>query len=395
MKKHEVIIIGGGPGGATLAALLAKQKVDVAIFERANFPRFHIGESLLPSSMPIFKESGFYETLSSGKYIQKFGARFVDCNSQDEVYFGFEEGFNADIPSAFEVERSEFDKDILENAKKQGATLYQPERVKDVQFFEDHCVVTTSKGEQYEAKFVIDSTGRDAMLGKQNKLRKVHPDLNNVAVFAHYTGVKRNEGKHEGDIMIGMLPEKAWTWVIPFKGEVTSVGVVCNSSIFNGGTNLEEYLNDMLGKSSRIKDKMANAERITEITVISNYSHVSESYAGKRWMLIGDAAVFLDPMFSSGVHVSVTSAKMASKVILKCLNEKLTFEDENLGKKYKEDLDRGVDRFHSLINLFYQGDFVRDMKKTLTLENTRKGFTSAVAGDMWNEDNFILQRKVL
>ncbi len=395
MKKHDVIIIGGGPGGSTLAALLAKQNVNVAVFEREDFPRFHIGESLLPSSMPIFKESGFYETLNSGKYIRKYGARFADCTSHDEVYFGFEDGFNAEIPSAFEVERKEFDKDILDNARKQGATVYQPVRVKDVEFLDTHCVVTTNKGDQYEAKFVIDSTGRDAMLGKNNKVRKIHPDLNNVAVFAHYFGVKRNEGKHEGDILIGMLPEKAWSWVIPFKGDITSVGVVCSTKIFNAGTDLEEYLNTMLAKSPRVKEKMAGAERTTEITVISNYSHVSETYTGKRWMLIGDAAVFLDPMFSSGVHMACTSAKLALPIILQCLKENATFDDSGLGQKYKEDIDRGVNRFHSLINLFYKGDFVKDMKKTLTLDNVRKGFTSAVAGDMWNEDNYILQRKVL
>src|SRR5580692_11378368 len=121
MKKHDVIIVGGGPGGSTLAAFLAKKGYDVGLFERESYPRFHIGESLLPATMPIFKETGFYEKLNSGKYIQIYGARFIDYMTDEEVYFGFEGGFNAEIPSAFEVERAEFDRDILDHAGKCGA----------------------------------------------------------------------------------------------------------------------------------------------------------------------------------------------------------------------------------------------------------------------------------
>ena len=133
-KKYDVIIIGGGPGGSTAGTLLAKKSMSVALFERENYPRFHIGESLLPASMPILKETGFYETLNSGKYIQKYGARFTDYRSDDEVYFGFSDGLNPDIPMAFEVLRSEFDRDILEHAHKSGVTVYQPERVESPVF---------------------------------------------------------------------------------------------------------------------------------------------------------------------------------------------------------------------------------------------------------------------
>ncbi len=392
--SHEVIIIGGGPGGSTLGSLLAKKGVDVAIIEREVYPRFHIGESLLPATMPLYKEIGFYETLKSGKYIDKYGARFVDFKSQDEVYFGFRDGFNPDIPNAFEVERSQFDRDILNHASLCGAKVYQPARVKSAQCTKTQATLQTTLGEM-TCEYVIDATGRDALFGKQNKLRTAHPDLNNVAVFAHYTGVKRNPGLDEGDITIGLLPNRAWTWLIPFKGERTSVGVVCTSSIFKVGSDLEEYLHTMLSMSERVKDMMKDAERCTEISVISNYSHVSETYCGDRWMMAGDAAVFLDPIFSSGVHVSCTSAKLASEVILKCLKDRLSILDEDRGARYKKELDKGVSRFHNLISLFYGDNFVQQMKKTLTLENSRKAFTSAVAGDMWNDNNFLFQKNVL
>jgi flavin-dependent dehydrogenase len=394
IHKYDVIIIGGGPGGSTAGALLAQKSLKVALFERETYPRFHIGESLLPASMPILKQSGFYPTLSNGKYIEKYGARFVDCHTDDEVYFGFQDGISQDLPMAFEVERSDFDRDILDHARKSGVDVFQPERVKEIELFDSHVRVKTNR-DQYEAKFLIDATGRDAMLGKQQKIRTVNRDLNNVAVFAHFHGVKRLEGKDEGDILIGLLPDRAWNWIIPFKGEKTSVGVVCSSSQFNGGADLLDYLTTSLSQSPRVRDYMKNAEKSSEITVISNYSHTCETLSGDRWILIGDAAVFLDPIFSSGVHVSLSSAKFASETIIEALDKGITLNQENLGNNYRDRLFLGVKRFHNLISMFYQGGFVGQMKKTNTLKHTRQGFTSAVAGDMWNENNFLFQKGIL
>jgi flavin-dependent dehydrogenase len=395
MKKHDVIVIGGGPGGSTAAALLAKKGYDVGVFERENYPRFHIGESLLPASMPIFKESGFYETLSGGKYIRKYAARFVDYLTDEEVRFGFEGGFNADIPMAFEVERAVFDKDILEHAGKCGATVYQPARVKTVAFYESHVSVRTWAGEDYEAKYVIDATGRDSLIGKQTQQRVPHQGLNNVAVFSHFVGVKRHEGKAEGDIVIGLLPDRAWSWIIPFKGDKTSIGVVCNSSVFKANSDLGDYLHQRFRGSPRLAEYVDGAERTTEVTVISNYSHHCTEYYGDRRLLVGDAAAFLDPIFSSGVHVSVTSAKFASEVIDQCLKSGAMIRENGLGAKYQEDLNRGIHRFHSLISLFYNSNFVASMKKTLLRPHVLAAFTSAVAGDMWNEENVIFKTNVL
>jgi flavin-dependent dehydrogenase len=395
MKKHDVIIIGGGPGGSTLAAFLAKKGHDVGVFEREAYPRFHIGESLLPASMPIFKETGFYDTLNSGQYIKKFGAQFVDYKSDKEVYFGFDGGINADIPMAFEVERGHFDKDILDHAAKCGATVYQPAYVKEVLFFESHVVVRTFKDEEYEAKYVIDATGRSALLARQTQARVPHEDLNNVAVFSHFVGVKRKPGKNEGDIIIGLLPDHSWSWIIPFKGDKTSVGVVCRASMFKGGTDLSEYLRDRLNESNILKNYMKDAERTQEVTVISNYSHHCTEYYGDRWMLIGDAAAFLDPIFSSGVHVSVTSAKLASGVLDECLKTNASIKESGLGAKYQRDLNIGIQRFHNLISMFYNINFIEIMKKTIARPNAYAAFTSAIAGDMWNEENIVFKMNSL
>jgi flavin-dependent dehydrogenase len=395
-KKHDVIVIGGGPGGSTMAAYLAKMGYDVGIFEREEYPRFHIGESLLPASMPILKETGFYPTLDSGKYIRKYGARFVDYRSEgEEIYFGFEGGLNQEIPMAFEVERCQFDKDLLEHARRCGATVYQPSRIKEAAFYDSHVSLKSATGEEYDAKYVIDATGRDALLGKLTQKRIPHKDLNNVAVFSHFTGVKRNPGKSEGDIIIALLPERAWAWVIPFQGEKTSVGVVCSSDVFKGGTDLAAYLEERTLQSPCLRAYTQGAERTQEVTVISNYSHHCTEYYGDRWMLIGDAAAFLDPIFSSGVHVSLTSARLSSKVIDHCLKSGASIRESGLGARYQEDLNRGIGRFHNLISLFYNNHFVESMKKTLERPHMRAAFTSAVAGDMWNEENILFKMNSL
>lgn len=394
MKNHEVLIIGGGPGGSTAATILAKRGIDVAIIERADYPRFCIGESLLPASMPIFKETGFWEILSSGKYIQKFGARFIDYKTDDEVYFGFAEGWNTEIPMAFEVERAKFDQDILDYACQSGAKLYQPENVLEVMPDAEGVSVRTNKDE-YRAQYLIDVTGREAFLGKKMKMRDMNKDLNNVAVFAHYQGVARRPGRDEGDITIGLLPDRAWTWVIPFKGEITSVGVVCSSSLFDGERDLGAYLERRLKSSPSIAKMMEGAERVCEFGTIGNYSHTCHAFYGDRWLLAGDAAMFLDPIFSSGVHMSVSSSKKAAEAIIEMLPKRLSAKDSGIGRLYEDHVRLGAGRFRNLIGLFYEGDFVAQMKKTLVRDNVRKGFTSAVAGDVWDESNFLFERHIL
>jgi flavin-dependent dehydrogenase len=394
MKRHDVIIIGGGPGGSVAGSYLAKNRVDCVLFEREEYPRFHIGESLLPASMPIYKEIGFYDTLASGEYIEKYGARFIDYRNDDEVYFGFNDGWNPNIPMAFEVERSNFDRDILAHAKKLGVDVRQPERVKDVEFFDDHVKVMTNKG-TYEAQFLLDATGRDSYLAKRMKMRHAHKDLNNFAVFAHYVGVERYQGRDEGDITIGLLPDRSWSWIIPFKGEKTSIGVVASTKNLPNGLDLGEYMEQALFASPRVEKIMKNSERVSEFMTIANYSHGSETYVGDRWICAGDAAAFLDPIFSSGVHVASTSGRLAALSIIEAMKNGQTLRQNGINERYEKTVRKGVDRFHNLISLFYQGTFVEHMKKTLQRENMRAGFTSAVAGDMWDDTNFLFEKGVL
>jgi flavin-dependent dehydrogenase len=390
---YDVVIVGAGPGGSMAATVLAQAGKKVAVIEREEYPRFHIGESLLPASMPLLKETGFYKVLDSGKYIRKYGARFIDYRNDDEVYFGFADGLNTEIPMAFEVPRAEYDKDILAYAQSCGADVYQPEEVVEFDVSSSGVRLQTNKN-RFEAEYLMDVTGRDSMIGKRLKMRQVNADLNNVAVFAHYRGVKRREGIHEGDITVGLLPNRAWTWIIPFKGDITSVGVVASAK-FAGAPDLQTYLKENLLKSERVRGMMENAEQVGNFHSIGNYSHTCDKFFGERWICSGDAAVFLDPIFSSGVHMSMSSSKFAAETILRAWDGKRPLTDPDLGAPYEAKVRKGAGRFKNLIMLFYEGHFVEQMKKTLQRENMRKGFTSAVAGDVWNEDNFLFQKNVL
>lgn len=393
MKAHDVIVLGGGPGGSTLASYLAARGVDVALIEKEPFPRFHIGESLLPFSMDIFRETGVLDRLEDGRYIRKYGAQFVHHEGEDEIYFDFAGGLDADHPTAFEVPRADFDRDLLENAVSRGAKVYQPERVTAVEAGPDRVTVRTDR-ETYLARYLADATGRDAWLGKQNKMRFPNLDLNNFGVFTHFAGVERLENHPPGDITIAMLGGGRWGWIIPFAGDRASVGVVSSSVAFRESGDREAYLREAIATCAPLARRLRDARRVTDLGAISNYSHYCETLVGDRWVLVGDAASFLDPIFSSGVHLAVSMAREASSMIGAAL-EKDAPLGAGLGPRYESFVRIGTRRFHSFIRMFYDTPFVHSMRKTCGLKNLRMAFTSVVAGDVWNEHNPLFRKGLL
>jgi len=386
-KLYDVAIIGGGPGGSTLGTLLAKKKLDVVLFEKEAFPRFCIGESLLPYSMDVFRESGIFETLNSGKYLKKYGARFVDCESNEEVHFNFENGVESSQNFAFEVPREEFDQDLLEWAIQQGVKVFQPEKVVNLEFLKNHVEVSTTE-RKLQARFLVDASGGGCFLGNRLKIKKPIRDLNNVAVFAHYDGVKRMSGKKEGDITIGILADGGWVWIIPFLGTRTSVGVVLPAKNVKQSECMDSLIMKTISESRILREKMENAKQVGPTRTAANFSHSCSSLVGDRWLLLGDAAVFLDPVFSSGVHMVVWSAKFASEALAKVIdsNSLLTGSE---GRKYEALVQKGIGRFHSLVSLFYSASFVRQMKKTIQRPNVGSAFTTALSRQRVRESSSV------
>ncbi len=391
----DVSVIGGGPGGSTLATLLARQNFKVALIEKDEFPTFKIGESLLPHSMDILKKSGVFEIIDSGKYIRKYGASFIDYRESDPIYFEFANGLDENHGFAFEVPREDFDKDLMEHAKSQGVEVFQPCTVRQVEMQEEQVTLQTTSG-PIQSRFLVDASGRSAFLGKKFQSRQKNDHfINNVAVFNHYRNVKRNVQEKEGDIIIGILPDQSWSWHIPFQGDVTSVGVVCSPDTYKSLSREKDIIGHLLNCHPKFVEMMADSEPLREPQLVSNYSYASDKKIGPRWVMIGDAATFLDPVFSSGVHISLRSAELAAEVLSQALPTNQSLTETVLGQSYEATLKVGVDRFQSLLLLFYKTAFYKDMSKTLKMDVIYKSFTSAISGDMWNNNNCLFRLGIL
>ncbi len=394
-QQFDVIVIGAGPGGSTLASLLAQQGRTVALVEKEEFPIFKIGESLLPHSMDILKKSGVFSKIDSGKYIRKFGASFIDYREKYPIYFEFANGLDKEHTFAFEVPRDEFDKDLLDHAKECGVEIFQPCKVTGADFTEESVIVETSQG-TLTGQYLVDASGRSAFLGSQFRTRQMNNHfINNVAIFNHYKNVSREVQENEGDIIIGILPDESWSWHIPFKGDVTSVGVVCSAETYKKHGDSKNLVVELLKCHPKFVEIMAQAEPLKDQQVVSNYSYSSDKKIDDRWIMVGDAATFLDPVFSSGVHVSLRSAELAADIVNQALENKQSLQETDLGKQYESTLQVGVDRFQSLLLLFYKTAFYKHMSKTIQTDLIYKSFTSAIGGDMWNDNNCLFRLGIL
>jgi len=393
-RNVDVAVIGGGPGGSTLAALLAKEGINAVILEKEKFPRFKIGESLLPYSMDILRKSGAFDIIDSGNFIRKYGAQFIDWRKEQEVYFDFQNSLDSDHPFSFEVQRSEFDSELLNHAKNLGTQVFQPEEVKNIIEKKDLIEIQTNMG-RLNCRYLIDASGRNSVLGRLFKTRQRNKEFNNISMFSHFKNVKRSPGKNEGDIVVGILPDHCWSWLIPFKGEITSVGVVIDANKNKDAALSEDFIRQLFSAHPKLVHLMSGAKCIRPIQSVTNYSEKCTDFMGPRWLLLGDAAGFLDPVFSSGVHVALKSAELASLAVVEALKQDLPFNEVQAGISYPGELTKGIERFRSLLRLFYETDFVPAMEKVKKRPHTLQAFTAALGGDVWNEANPLFQSGVL
>ncbi len=392
--KYDVVVLGGGPGGASSAGYLAKAGHKVVLIEGESFPRFKVGESLLPYSLEVFRDLDF-ESILKENFLRKNGAEFVDFRTGESVHFDFSNSGEAKYPYSYEVERAELDERFLGHvSQKYGVDVLQPEKM--VSFIEesDSIKIKLDTGKEVEAKFLIDATGRGSLFGSQTNKKEKLDAFNDLACYAHFTGVPRKKGAAEGDITIGILGEGAWVWSIPFKNGITSIGMVCSKKTYKDLDVDMDIFAYFEKKFPKLKDYFKNTTRVTDVKFSSNYSFKRQEYFGKRWMLVGDSMGFLDPVFSSGVHVALYSGKLAAKEISMCL-----MSGENLlsgsGAAYTENVQKGFERFSSLLGIFYSDTFIPHMKKTLERDRMRFAFTELVAGGVWEEDNVLFRMGVV
>jgi flavin-dependent dehydrogenase len=356
---NDVIIIGGGPAGSTLASYLAKAGIGVTIFESLNHPRAHVGESLVTSTMPVMEEIGVIDDMRAAGFPVKFGASWHAPGGR-EAAIRFRE-FNEDginFDHTFHVDRSKFDLMLLKHAEKLGAKVYQGVHVKKVLFDGDRaCGITVEIGGQevdVPAKVVVDASGRGTLLGRQLKSKKKDVIFNQYAVHAWFKNLDRGTGDTANYIHIYFLPvERGWVWQIPISDEITSVGIVAEREVFKQSRmDPDTYFNTYINTNPDMTHAMHNAERINEYKFEGDYSYSVERFVGNGYLLVGDAARFVDPIFSSGVSVAMNSAKFAAERILYAFQ--VDDFSEAVFQPYEEKLRSGVAIWYEFIRLYYK-----------------------------------------
>jgi flavin-dependent dehydrogenase len=312
-RDYEVAVFGGGPAGASAAALLARRGRRVILFERDRFPRFHIGESLLPSANGPLAELGLQERVRAENFPQKWGATFTTADGTIERYADFSAAQEVRQPQTWQVPRARFDQILLEHAEQSGVSVRHGYRVVDVRFDGEGVTVAYTDAEQQPGEVrvegVIDATGRPGVLARKLDLRVPEPRLPNIAVFSHYAGVPRQVGRRSGDIRIVARPDLGWFWLIPIDERLTSVGVVLRRPVFDSWPRMshEEILAKAIDETPAVAALLADASREWPVRVEKDFSYSAKAYAGDRWLLAGDAGAFLDPVFSTGVAIALES----------------------------------------------------------------------------------------
>jgi len=309
--QFEVAVVGGGPGGASAATTLAQRGRSVVVLEKERFPRFHIGESQLPWSNDVFEALGVRETIASAGFVQKWGASFRTLDGRAERYADFAAAVETPMPQTFQVRRAEFDDLLLRHAAKSGADVREGHRVLEATFDTDGVTLRIERADGHAPTLrvaaVVDASGRTALITKRMGRHEKDPLLRNIAVYAHYEGIPRASGRRGGDIRMLTRRDMGWIWLIPISDAVTSVGAVVPQGVhaLEAKATPEKSLLHYLATTVGGPPLMKEARRISPARFEADYSYLGTRLSGDRWVAVGDAAGFLDPIFSTGVLLAM------------------------------------------------------------------------------------------
>ncbi|MDQ3083124.1 MAG: tryptophan 7-halogenase [Gemmatimonadota bacterium] len=357
---YDVAIIGGGPAGSTAAALLGRAGRRVVVFERDKFPRFHIGESLLPFSMKAFTRLGLHEKFKAAGFMEKFGGEMYGACGDEGVKFYFEDGFRSQTDRSYQVTRAEFDKVLLDHAAENGAEVREETAVEKVDFSSHEVLLhvrgKTSGPAEVRAKYLIDASGRNSIVSAMFKLKKTYQHLQKVSIFAHYDGLVREQGR-DGTLTRMVRAIDRWFWVIPLTENRTSIGVVLDAATYkNAKLSPEEFFEQAIAEQPLLTRRMAAAERVTPVSVEADFSYRTSRIAGDRWMLAGDSAGFIDPVFSSGVFLAVLAGEQAADALHAVLDD--PSKRRRLFARYDRSLNKAMDVYLRFVNAWYSKEFI-------------------------------------
>lgn len=309
-RDFDVVVIGGGPAGASTAIRLARRGRSVLVLERDVFPRFHVGESQVPWTDEVFQALGIDGLVAQGGFVEKWGASFTSADGSIEKYADFTSAPETPRPQTYQVTRAEFDHLVLQHAERSGATVLQGTSCLDVTFAPDHVAIRHGGpgGERtVRAAAVVDASGRAGLLAHRLTERRYDHQLKNVALHAWFEDVPRRPGRRAGDIRMVTRPDRGWFWLIPVSETVTSVGVVLPKDVHAArtGGSLDDALDRYVRETPAASALLSSARRVSEVRFDADYSYESRDYAGDRWLVAGDAGAFLDPIFSTGVLLAM------------------------------------------------------------------------------------------
>jgi FADH2-dependent halogenase len=384
-ESFDAIVIGGGPGGSSASSYLAKAGRKVLVLEKEVFPRFHIGESLLPYNRQIFNELGISELLAQQDFPVKHGAQFYIANGSKSVKFVFATGAFTREKLAIQVERAKFDHILLKTARAKGADVREGWTV--TRFKEDDSGVTVQATDpqgtshDFSARYLIDASGRGNLTGNQEGLRVVHPHLRKLALFGHFKGVRRDEGTEGGDTIIIRLENK-WFWIIPVSSEKTSVGCVMDQSEFADRKESAQQGFESIWKSSPVlRDRMECAELVGAMQVTSDFSYYNKRYVGKRLLRVGDAAGFMDPIFSAGVFLAMYSGRFAANTVGELLTKGDSLAASRL-KRYEDRLRSSMQFYWEMVHNFYTTPFLEVFFEPRERFKLASAVNAALAGEL-------------
>ncbi|MFN6191672.1 MAG: NAD(P)/FAD-dependent oxidoreductase [Planctomycetia bacterium] len=388
--QSEVVVIGGGPAGATVATLVAQRGRRVTLFERERFPRFHVGESLIPETFWVLERLGMLDRMRGSRFVEKHSVQFVSEKGLLSEPFYFHDHKPQESSRTWQVVRSEFDEMMLRNATEQGVDVHEGVRVLDVLFEGDRAKgvrVQDERGDVREvmADVVVDASGQGSMIMSRLGLRDWDPVLKKAAIWSYWKDAERGTGRDEGATIVLQLDDKqGWFWYIPLHDGTVSVGVVAGYDYLfkdRPTKDPEAIYFEEVARCPGLQPRIAHAEKTAPVRVAKEYSYRSRQVAGDGWVLVGDAFGFLDPLYSSGILLALKSGELAADAITAALDAGDT-SAARLGT-WGPDYIRGMERMRRLVCEFYEGfNFGRFVKRHPHLKGH---VTDLLIGDLFND----------